>query len=46
VAQAKDYAGKMPIRQPDSSNGQGIYSIGMTTGKEGEAPRYPTRDEL
>ena len=29
-----------------ATNGQGIYSIDMQTGKEGELPRYPTPDEL
>jgi type I restriction enzyme R subunit len=46
VAQAKDYAGKMAVRHAYSSNGRGIYSIDMATGKEGEALQYPTPDEL
>jgi type I restriction enzyme, R subunit len=46
VAQAKNYAGKMAIRYTYSSNGQGIYGVDMETGKEGEAPGYPTPDEL
>ena len=29
-----------------ATNGQGIYSIDMQTGKEGELPCYPTPDEL
>jgi len=29
-----------------ATNGQGIYGIDMQTGKEGEAQRYPTPDEL
>jgi len=46
VAQAKNYAGKMAIRYTYSSNGQGIYSIDMETGKEGQIAEYPTPDEL
>ncbi len=46
VAQAKAYAGKMAVRFTYSSNGQGLYAVDMETGKEGEAPRYPTPDEL
>ncbi|MBI5285922.1 MAG: DEAD/DEAH box helicase family protein [Chloroflexi bacterium] len=46
VAQAKNYAGKMAIRHAYATNGQGIYGIDMQTGKEGEAPRYPSPDEL
>jgi len=46
VGQAKNYAGKMAIRFTYSTNGQGIYGIDMQTGKEGEAGRYPTPEEL
>jgi len=46
VGQAKDYAGKMAVRFAYATNGQGIYGIDMETGKEGEAPRYPSPDEL
>ena len=46
VAQAKNYAGKMAVRFTYATNGQGIYSIDMETGKEGELPRYPTPSEL
>jgi type I restriction enzyme R subunit len=46
VAQAKNYAGKLAIRYTYASNGQGIYSIDMQTGQEGEVPRYPTPEEL
>jgi type I restriction enzyme R subunit len=46
VAQAKDYAGKLAIRFAYASNGQGIYAIDMQTGAEGDAPRFPTPDEL
>src|ERR1700723_1010029 len=45
-AQAKDYAGKMASRSAYSSNGQGICGIDMATGKEAEALKYPTPDEL
>jgi type I restriction enzyme, R subunit len=46
VGQAKNYAGKMAIRFAYATNGQGIYSVDMQTGKEGELPSYPTPDEL
>ncbi|MFA5258015.1 MAG: DEAD/DEAH box helicase family protein, partial [Opitutales bacterium] len=46
VAQAKDYAGKLQIRYTYSSNGKGVYAIDMQTGKEGQAERYPSPDEL
>ena len=46
VAQAKNYAGKLEVRFAYSTNGQGIYGIDMQTGKEGEAARYPTPEEL
>lgn len=46
VAQAKNYAGKMAIRYTYSTNGQGIYAIDMTTGKEGDSLTFPTPDEL
>jgi type I restriction enzyme R subunit len=46
VGQAKNYADKLSIRHTYSTNGHGIYGIDMETGKEGEAPRYPTPKEL
>jgi len=46
VAQAKDYAEKLAIRFTYSTNGQGVYSIDMQTGKESELLCYPTPDEL
>jgi len=46
VGQTKDYAGKMAVRFAYATNGQGIYRIDMETGKEGEAQRYPTPDEI
>lgn len=46
VAQAKTYAGKLALRFTYATNGQGLYSIDMQTGKEGELARYPTPDEL
>ncbi|MFA6823629.1 MAG: DEAD/DEAH box helicase family protein [Geobacter sp.] len=46
VAQAKEYAGKLEIRFTYATNGQGIYSIDMETGDEGEQARYPTPEEL
>jgi type I restriction enzyme R subunit len=46
VGQAKNYAEKLAIRYAYSTNGQGIYSIDMQDGTEGEVPRYPTPEEL
>jgi type I restriction enzyme R subunit len=46
VAQAKNYAGKLATRFAYATNGKGIYSIDMETGKEGEADHYPTPQEL
>ncbi|MBU0811883.1 MAG: DEAD/DEAH box helicase family protein [Gammaproteobacteria bacterium] len=46
VGQAKDYAGKLSIRFTYASNGQGIYSIDMHTGKEGELEAFPSPEEL
>jgi hypothetical protein len=46
VAQAKNYAGKLGVRYTYSTNGQGIYGIDMRAGTEGEAPGYPTPEEL
>jgi type I restriction enzyme R subunit len=46
VGQAKNYAGKLAVRFAYATNGQGIYGIDMLSGKEGEAARYPTPDEL
>ena len=46
VAQAKNYAAKLAIRYAYSTNGQGIYGIDMKEGAEGEAPGYPSPEEL
>ncbi|MFY7816906.1 MAG: EcoAI/FtnUII family type I restriction enzme subunit R [Akkermansiaceae bacterium] len=46
VAQAKNYAEKLAIRHTYATNGQGIYAIDRTTGKEGPIDAYPTPDEL
>jgi len=46
VGQAKDYSTKMAVRFAYSTNGQGIYSIDMQTGKEGSLTQYPSPDEL
>ncbi|MEZ5501091.1 MAG: DEAD/DEAH box helicase family protein [Steroidobacteraceae bacterium] len=46
IGQAKNYAAKLSIRYTYSSNGRGIYAVDMATGKEGDADRYPTPDEL
>ena len=46
LAQAKHYAGKLAARLAYCTNGRGIYSADMQTGREGERKRYPTPDEL
>ncbi len=46
VAQGKNYADKLAVRFAYSTNGQGIYSVDMQTGKEGEVTAYPSPDEL
>ena len=46
VAQAKNYAGHMSVRFTYATNGQGVYGIDMSTGKEGEIGGFPTPDEL
>jgi type I restriction enzyme R subunit len=46
VGQAKSQAGKMDVRFAYSCNGQGIYSVDMKTGAEGDCPAWPTPDEL
>jgi type I restriction enzyme R subunit len=46
VAQAKNYAGKLAVRFTYATNGQGVYSIDMQEGTEGEIPSFPTPDEL
>ena len=46
VGQAKNYAGKLAIRFAYSTNGQGIYSIDMSEGKEGTIAAFPSPDEL
>jgi type I restriction enzyme, R subunit len=46
LAQAKSYAQKTNTRFAYSTNGQGIYSADLKTGKEGEISRYPTPQEL
>lgn len=46
VGQAKNYASKLSIRFTYASNGQGIYSIDMHTGAEGELEAFPSPEEL
>ncbi len=46
VGQAKNYAGKLAIRHAYATNGRGIYTIDMQTGREGEIATYPKPDEL
>lgn len=46
LAQAKAYAAKLAIRFTYSTNGLGVYQADMETGAEGDAPGFPTPDEL
>ncbi len=46
VGQAKDYADKMHVRYAYATNGKGVYSIDMKTGKESPKPGYPTPEQL
>ena len=46
LGQAKAYAQKLQIRFTYSTNGVGVYKVDMTTGVEGDAPGFPTPDEL
>jgi len=46
VAQAKRYAQKLATRFTYSTNGQAIYGIDMDTGAEGDAPAFPSPEEL
>jgi type I restriction enzyme R subunit len=46
VGQAKNYASKLSIRYCYSTNGKGIYSIDMKTGKEKEVSTFPTPEKL
>ena len=46
LAQAKAYAAKLAIRFTYSTNGLGIYQVDMATGTEGDAPAFPTPDQL
>lgn len=46
LAQAKNYASKLGIRSAFCTNGQGIYGVDMSNGREGAVAKYPTPDEL
>lgn len=46
VGQAKGYAARLSVRFAYATNGQAIYGIDMETGAEGDAPHYPTPQEL
>lgn len=46
VGQAKGYAARLSVRFAYATNGQAIYGIDMATGAEGDAPHYPTPQEL
>jgi len=46
LGQAKAYADKLQIRFTYATNGVGVYQVDMLTGAEGDAPRFPTPDEL
>lgn len=46
LGQAKTYATKLAIRFTYSTNGLGVYQADMETGAEGDAPGFPTPQEL
>jgi type I restriction enzyme R subunit len=46
LGQAKAYAAKLAIRFTYSTNGLGVYQVDMETGAEGDAPGFPTPEEL
>ena len=46
VGQAKGYAKRLGVRFAYATNGQAIYGIDMETGAEGDAPHYPSPDDL
>lgn len=46
VEQAKEYAEKLHLAYTYATNGNEIYEICMTTGKEGLVDRFPTPEEL
>ena len=46
MAQAKGYAARLGVRFAYATNGQAIYGIDMATGAEGDAPHYPSPQEL
>jgi type I restriction enzyme R subunit len=46
VGQAKSYAAKLAVRFAYATNGQALYAIDMATGAEGQAPAYPSPDDL
>lgn len=46
AAQAKRYAQKLATRFSYSTNGQAIYGIDMDSGVEGDAPAFPSPEEL
>ncbi len=46
LGQAKAYADKLKIRFTFSTNGLGVYKVDMETGAEGDAPGFPTPQEL
>jgi type I restriction enzyme R subunit len=46
LGQAKAYAAKLQIRFTYSTNGRHVYQVDMHTGAEGDAPGFPSPDEL
>src|SRR5262249_42139909 len=46
LAQAKAYAEKLQIRYTYATNGLGVYRVDMQTGTEGNAPGFPSPQEL
>lgn len=46
LGQAKNYAEKLAVRHAYATNGQGIYTVDMETGQEGDVAAYPSPEEL
>jgi type I restriction enzyme R subunit len=46
LTQAKAYAAKLQIRFTYATNGRGVYQVDMQTGAEGNAPGFPTPQQL
>lgn len=46
LGQAKAYAEKLQIRFTYATNGVGVYQVDMQSGAEGDAPGFPTPEQL